>query len=96
MFKKRSAIATAIVAMAMSLTLAGCGVSGNPVPSDNTAAIAGQAKFASACARCHSASSLRSTANLITNNMGTLSGSMSGITLTDQEVADLQAYIATQ
>jgi len=82
--------------MALTVGVAGCGAVSTPVPADNAAAQAGAAKFASACAGCHSASSLRSGAGLIMNDLGSLSSRMSGITLTDAEVADLKAYLATQ
>lgn len=57
---------------------------------------AGAEKFQATCQRCHTATSIKSEASRITNNMATVSLAMSGITLTDQEVADLKAFLATQ
>jgi mono/diheme cytochrome c family protein len=55
---------------------------------------AGQALYNQQCIGCHpSAAALKPTANLITNNMGSLSPAMSSITLTNQQVLDLQAYL---
>ncbi len=57
---------------------------------------AGQAKFTSACAGCHTDASVPAAArDQITNDMGTVNSAMSGITLTDQEVADLKIYLGS-
>ncbi len=54
----------------------------------------GQAIFSAKCVGCHpSPSALKSAAGRITNTMGTINAAMNGITLTDQEVLDLQAYL---
>ncbi len=88
----------ALVTGVVTLVLAGCPTStGDTSTSELTGAAAdGEATFAASCARCHSASSLRNTGSLITTNLGNLSSSMRGITLTDQQVSDLRAYLATQ
>ena len=57
---------------------------------------AGETKFNASCATCHSAGALRGAASLVTNDLGTLTPSMTGITLTDQEVTDVKAYLQTQ
>jgi mono/diheme cytochrome c family protein len=64
------------------------GLTGDPV--------AGQTTFTAKCSGCHTAPSLAGNENRIVRNMGTVSVAMAGVTLTDQEVADLKAYIATQ
>ncbi len=57
-------------------------------------AAAGQALFTQTCIGCHpSPAALKPAANQITNNMGSINPAMNGITLTDQQVADLQAYL---
>lgn len=86
----------AVAVVVVTLCAAGCGFAEKPVPADNTAALAGQTKFNSICINCHIAAFLAPNADRITNDMGTVNSRMSGITLTDQEVSDLQAYLATQ
>ena len=56
---------------------------------------AGQTLFSQSCAGCHSAASLAPFASSITTDLGTVASAMNGITLTTQQVADLQAYLAT-
>jgi hypothetical protein len=56
--------------------------------------VAGAALFAAQCIGCHpSAAALKPQASQITNNMGSIDPAMSSITLTDQQVADLKAYL---
>ena len=59
-------------------------------------ATAGGALFATRCAVCHPAAQVASDLEVVTNNMGTVNVAMTGITLTDQEVLDVKAYLATQ
>jgi mono/diheme cytochrome c family protein len=54
------------------------------------------------CSICHSAGTVDSGgSNLagkqakLTNNLGSISSAMSGITLTDQEILDLAAFLST-
>lgn len=67
-----------------------------PLSAGDGDATAGQTKFNASCASCHSAASLRGTSFLVVNNLGTLTSAMAGITLADQEVADVKAYLLTQ
>jgi PKD repeat protein len=54
----------------------------------------GQTLFNQQCIGCHpSAVALKPNADQITNNMGSINPAMNAITLTDQQVADLQAYL---
>ena len=62
----------------------------------------GVVKFDTTCDQCHAAgthdpdgtgSDIAGKGNLLVNDLGTLSGAMSGIILTNQEVLDLQAFI---
>ncbi len=74
-------------------TLGGCpkpptGVTGDPN--------AGQTEFAQLCSACHTPATVSLARSRITNNMGSINAAMSGITLTDQQVVDLQAYLATK
>lgn len=58
-------------------------------------AAAGKRKFTSACAACHpSPALLKPKCNSITNNLGALNPLMNAVKLSDQEVADLKAYLA--
>jgi mono/diheme cytochrome c family protein len=60
-------------------------------------ATAGQTLYTQSCVACHpSAATIAGFANLITTDMGTVSPAMTGLTLTAQQIADLQAYLATQ
>ena len=57
----------------------------------------GQADFASICSRCHASTAVpKAGASLITNHMGSVNLAMISVTLTDQQVADLKAFLATQ
>ena len=63
----------------------------------NEASIAaGEAKFNASCDTCHSAASIRGAASRVVNDLGTLTPAMAGITLTDQEVANIRAFLAAQ
>lgn len=64
----------------------------------------GQSKYTESCASCHSlgtfdttggAGDLKSVPNRIVNVLGGLDSSMAGITLSNQQIADLKAFIAT-
>jgi mono/diheme cytochrome c family protein len=93
MFRKGLLLLTVCAGMA-ALILGGC-----PSPSTTGGGDAndpGQAEFAQLCGRCHTPASVAPARGRITTNMGTVSGAMSGITLTAQQIADLQAYLATQ
>ncbi len=59
-------------------------------------AAAGETLFDDECSACHTAAGLAPSASAIVNDLGTLNAAMSGLTLTDQQIADLQAYLATQ
>lgn len=78
--------------------LAGCQ---QPAPSTGGGggggdAVAGQATFNQRCASCHTPGQIAGSANRITNNLATVNIAMIGITLSDTEVANLQAFLATQ
>lgn len=74
------------------ITLSGCTT---PVTTGGDAS-AGQSKFAASCATCHSAASLKGASSRVVNNLGSLTPAMTGITLTDQEVADIKAFLLAQ
>lgn len=96
MSAKQTLAAFLVVAALAAICATGCSPKEKPVPADNTAALAGQAKFNSICIRCHRPSALASHAGRITNNMGTIASRMKDVTLTDEEIANLRAYLATQ
>ena len=63
---------------------------------------AGLTKYMASCSGCHSAgtvdsggSNLAGKGSKLVSNLGTLSGAMSGITLTAQEILDLQVFLST-
>ena len=89
------AVLTCTVMVVVGLSLGSGCPGGTPPPVGDPAA--GQALFAQRCASasCHpNPATLKSVANLIVNNLGTVNPVMTGITLTDQQVADLKAYLA--
>lgn len=88
----RKSVAVFSIAVLALVSLVGCP---QPTPVQGDAA-AGQTLFAQDCARCHSAASVAGGAALVTNNMGTLNAAMNGITLTDQQVANVKAFLETQ
>jgi hypothetical protein len=60
-------------------------------------ALAGQTLYNQMCASCHPFPSLlKPSADNIVNNLGTINPAMAGITLTNQQIAQLQAFLATQ
>jgi mono/diheme cytochrome c family protein len=67
-----------------------------PAPPVGDAA-AGQALYTQSCQMCHGGPSfLRGRGSLIVTNLGSVNPAMSFMTLTDQQVLDLQAFAATQ
>jgi mono/diheme cytochrome c family protein len=89
---RKGLVGLGIAAASVMVALTGC-----TVPSTSGGdATAGAAKFAATCSSCHTAASLRGVSSLVTNNMGSLAPAMAGITLTDQEVADVRAFLLTQ
>jgi mono/diheme cytochrome c family protein len=84
------------VAALVALSQGGCPTP-TPKPTVTGDATAGGTLFDVRCIGCHNpASTIAAARNVITNNMGTLDAAMNGITLTDQEIADLKAFLATQ
>jgi mono/diheme cytochrome c family protein len=75
------------------VSLAGCPQPTTMLTGD---AAAGQTLFAQDCARCHSAASVAGGAALVTNNLGSINAGMNGITLTDQQVTEIKAFLETQ
>lgn len=93
---RRFAISGLLTASGLMFLLAGCTPQSSQVTTSDPAVQAGQTKFNQSCAGCHSASSLANSANRITNNLGTINPVMSGVTLTDDEVTNLKAFLALQ
>ncbi|MCA9254855.1 MAG: hypothetical protein KDA33_04425 [Phycisphaerales bacterium] len=85
-----------LMVVVIATGLWGCGTLSNPVPTDNAAALAGATVFANECARCHSARSVSGFAGQLPNDFGALDSRMNGITLSDEELSNLNAYLATQ
>ena len=83
----------ALAAGCLAVSLAGCGV----LPGGTTGnALAGATLFNQSCATCHSGASLRGAASRVVNDLGTLAPAMTGIILSDQQVADVKAFLLTQ
>jgi mono/diheme cytochrome c family protein len=76
------------------LGFAGCGTTTPAGVVGN--AQTGATEFATVCANCHTPAQIKPFSFLIRTNMSTLNAAMTGITLTDQQIADLQAFLATQ
>ncbi len=86
---------TPLCVLAVVALLAGCPPTTTVVTGGDPAA--GQATFNTRCSGCHpNPAALAGTQNLITNNMGTVNLAMTGVILSDTEVANLQAFVATQ
>ncbi len=89
-------VSLGVIAVLAALSVGGCptptplppGVTGDPV--------AGQADFDQMCAACHTPASLAGRQDVITNNLATVNIGKIGMTLTNQQVADLRAFLATQ
>jgi mono/diheme cytochrome c family protein len=93
MCSRTSVLRPCAICVVASLALFVCGCPMQQLTGDP---VAGEAKSNATCAGCHTAASLAGHENLIRRNMGLVSPAMAGITLTDQEVADLKAFIAQQ
>ncbi|HPF38168.1 MAG TPA: hypothetical protein P5081_00855 [Phycisphaerae bacterium] len=96
MKRTRSRAVLSLMVIVAAAGLWGCGTMSIPVPTDNAAALAGETVFADQCARCHSARSVSGFAGQLPNNLGALDSRMNGITLSDEELSNLNAYLATQ
>ncbi|HVP11435.1 MAG TPA: hypothetical protein VMV94_09650 [Phycisphaerae bacterium] len=97
MAAKGTSVLLVVLSAVVVLGLAACGTTTPTGLVGN--ATAGQTLYTStrSAAQCHpSAAALKPFAGLITNNMGTINPAMSGITLTNQQIADLRAFLATQ
>lgn len=106
--RTRTLVAGFSIAAAALLAGTGCpmpnnGGTGGMTTNTTGDATAGQATYSNRCATCHSlgsfdsqgfAGDLANHSNQIVNNLSSINGAMSGITLTDTEIADLQAFIA--
>jgi hypothetical protein len=78
---------------AIALGLSACGTAaGSGLLGD---AAVGATEFDLTCARCHAAFEIKLFSNLIVNNMGSVNPAMKGILLTDQQIADIRAFLAT-
>ena len=92
MIRKAAGVGLAVLGLAILVGLTACGTT---TPGLVGNAANGATEFAAACAGCHTAAALKPVAGFIISNLGTLNPAMNGITLTDQQIADLQAYLAT-
>ena len=93
---RKSWCATAIVivsAGAMFLSLGGCPAESLPTGLTG-AALAGENTFIGRCQSCHAVSDMRGASLAVVNNMGNVANEMRDITLTNDEVANIKAFIA--
>jgi hypothetical protein len=86
-------VSLSVVTLLVGLMAVGCQ---STIPPGNTAALAGQTKFNESCASCHLAATLVGHESQIVNDLGTVNSAMNGIQLTDEEIANLIAFLATQ
>jgi hypothetical protein len=77
------------------MTLVGLAACQTTTPGLVGSATAGATDFTSLCSGCHAAAALKPFAGNIVSNLGSLNPAMNGITLTAQQIADIQAYLAT-
>lgn len=73
--------------------LMGCSKPGS-APPDPAAVAAGETVFQQRCSKCHSKEGLYVLQHTLTNDLGPLNTQMKGMTLTDQEIAQLKAFLA--
>lgn len=92
MVNKAATLCLLTLVAAVGLVLTGCGTQTGLIGN----ATAGATDFTQLCVACHTAAAIKPFSGLITNNMGSLNAAMNGINLTNQQIADLQAYLATQ
>jgi mono/diheme cytochrome c family protein len=96
MTKGAARLSLSIAGVAVVVWLAACGTTTPTVPGLVGDATAGATEFNQVCTACHTVAQIQPAASRITNNMAGVSFFMTGITLTDQQVADLQAFLAAQ
>ena len=102
----RSKLVCSLTIIAVSIALSGssCPSGGGSGGLTGNAA-AGQTKYTNSCGGCHAlgsfdtttaagANDLHGKSSSVVNNLGSINAAMTGITLTDQEVADLKAFIS--
>ncbi len=86
---------SAVVLIVVAAGLVAC--TGCPQPQGMGSAANGETLFNAQCVGCHSAAAVKPGAGLIsTTGLGLINAAMTGITLTNQQVLDLQAFLATQ
>jgi mono/diheme cytochrome c family protein len=90
MARRALGVSLVLVGIVVALGVASCGTSTPPLVGN---AAAGEAVFTSTCQQCHNFGELKPLSNLIVNEMVQINPAMFGILLTDQQVADLQAFL---
>jgi mono/diheme cytochrome c family protein len=94
MTRSVTGVGLAILCVAVAVGLAACGTT--IVPGVTGSATAGATEFAASCVGCHAAPAvLKPSIDNVVNNLGTIDPAMTGIMLTNQQVADIRAYLAT-
>ena len=90
MVRKAAGIVLIIAGITILIGVLSCGVMTTPIVGN---AAAGATLFAAQCEPCHTFGTIKPVSNLITNDMGTIDPQMADIFLTNQQIADLQAYL---
>jgi hypothetical protein len=90
MIRKVVGIAFICISVGIVAGVVSCGTSTPTLLGDATA---GAADFTALCEPCHTFGVIKPVSNLIVNDMGTIDAQMAGIFLTNQQIADLQAYL---
>ncbi len=80
-----------VVLIGMSLGATGCPLFPITLVGDP---VAGEELYNTTCSQCHTLAFLQANSGLIISDLGTLNPAMAGIILTDQQIADLEAFLA--
>ncbi len=92
----RFALAFALAGVTLGFFVAGCSPQAAAIDPSNTAALAGQDVYNNSCASCHSVAFIQNHENSLVTNLGSLDSRMSSITLTEEQLTNLKAFLATQ
>jgi mono/diheme cytochrome c family protein len=95
MSSRKWLVSAVLVALLGVSCLGGCPAESLTVPSDNAAAQAGLAKYSDTCAGCHAVSWLKAREARITADLAA-EHRIAGFSLTNEEAANLRAFLATQ
>jgi cytochrome c553 len=94
MTRRATRIVTGLLCLAVAAALTvSCGIFTPVLVGD---AAAGQLIFELTCQRCHAVVDLVPFSDLVVNDLGAINPKMEGIFLSDQQVADIRAFLDAQ